>query len=232
MRRFLLRFEYGVYDCKNVSIARVNRMSHQLGSNVLSEDDHGVLSGPLSGATPGQPRQRHVVASKLEVLRARQINRISKISLILCGISLAFSVGYLIWAWTAAFEPLYGVTTDGRKVKISSYKRSMIMTGVDSAAAFGQILVISVLTPVYFLRVFRNNKSSVTNDQAMVGCFLIMTLFSLNPVVYNVVRFLAIAAINLLLTHFRSLSTYCMTTCFMRITLKKKWRTVPLMAQP
>lgn len=148
--------------------------------------DHAIYSEATSIATTGGHRRHQKALSNLDVLRARQINRITRINLTVVVLGLAWSILHLVWAYTVAFEPFIGETTDGRKVPISNHKRSILISFVDGGASMMQVLVAMVIAPVYFLRVFRNNEMAVTSDQVMVGIQHVMTLISNNPA-YTVV---------------------------------------------
>lgn len=142
----------------------------------------GVFEINSEAVTPFNGNQRRQNAlSKLEVLRARQINLITAINATVCILGLVLSISYSIWTRTAGFEYLERTTADGRKLKIPSFKTGLFVTLLDSGANIIMVLFVTVLTPVYLLRVFRNNKRPVTSEQVMVGCFLVMNWISVNP---------------------------------------------------
>lgn len=137
---------------------------------------------PWEASLDGRWRYRKPL-SKLEVLRSRQVDRITWVNLFIFSFGLVWSVSFLIWARAVSFETLNRTTSDGRKVRIPSYNtNSPVQMMSEYAAGMTQSTVALGLAPIYFLRVFRNNKLGVTTDQVMVGVFLAMNFFGANPV--------------------------------------------------
>lgn len=138
----------------------------------------GLTVRPLTfSAFPGDG-QRDGVASKLDVLRANQINLFTRIALVSLSIGLIWVVFHIIAFRTFLLTSLEMFTKDGITITVDDYKMVPVTGAIEGAVTQPLFAVSLVLPVVYSLRVFRNNTREVTQDQILVAIQILINMLS------------------------------------------------------
>lgn len=129
------------------------------------------LEGAISVASFGSNGQglRERAIRKLNVLRAKHINRLTYFNVIIACVVFLYTI-----ARTYAKHSI-PVQVDGRTLILPSFEPSIVFKLGDIGAIFLQIVIYYTLGPTYLFRVFRNNF-----DQKMMAFILVANMICPN----------------------------------------------------
>lgn len=149
-----------------------------------SETAETMAPSHLKPIDPAESVAPHVdvtkAVTKLEVLSSKQFNKLTRINLY----ALVYSVVYILVTrvWLNVSQVLTAKRfLNGKMYTFTGRSYIPLLAILDLLMYNVSMMLPVILTPVYIIRVFRNNKSPSNEEQRMIALFLILACLVMNP---------------------------------------------------
>lgn len=147
-----------------------------------SGTDSVITFGPLSLPAGIDKIRRESVYSKLDVLRATQINLLTRVNIAVVTFAVLYSITAVVLTRNNGSTVQNMVGAPEIHLSKPGYTSIGGFALLDAAIWMLQVLTFYVIVPMYLNRVFQNNEIDLTEEQWIVSSMLLLNFLYSNPV--------------------------------------------------